>query len=353
MPGTSVRVFPRTELSSGDVLVSDGSATVTVSGALRITSGSLTNNGNLDVPGQLAMEGGDQIDGTTPFHAGTLRINTPDGVVVYNEVTVEDSMMMQHGVVTVDTSTPLHFGLSATSPEEWHDSYIEGRAIMDARQVGGGALPPFLGCSITGGSDLGSVSIIRTTGPEAIISEGGNESIAANWQVRTSVNPALPNRHMTFFWLPVHDNGKNTSAMDLYGSLLGRHDYEKVNTNSISAGDKEWRVYTQHRIGRFNQTFTLSDIYNPLTEPAVGQSIKRIFPNPFTDHLEVEMENTRDYPVQVRIVSADGRLVYQGTHQPANNTLHLDNLGYLPQGNYWIQMYTHGSTVATHIIKID
>lgn len=357
LPGTSVTVKSGTELSSAGVSVEPGS-NVDVPGTLRITGDEswLTNRGALEIGGQLAMEtpaGHQSIGGEEPFNVGTLRVNAPDGGVrINNELTIQDSAMLQHGIVLVDTATPLHFGINALTPAERSGSHIEGRAIMDARQVGSGALPMFLGCGITAGADLGSVTLVRTTGPGGIVTEGDHSSIAANWAIRTTANPDIPNRHITFFWLPEFDNYKDINNMDLYGSPLGTDNYEKLNNASVAVPGSNVRVYTQHRVARFNQIFTLSDRWNPLTEPAVGQRIVRVFPNPFVEKITVDIENTRNYPVVARMISATGKIVYQATAQPVNNSITLDNLGYLPQGNYWLHLYTHGSNVSTHVIKI-
>jgi len=351
-PGTGVKVLRGTELSSSGVNVSDGGK-VTVGGSLRITGGGLVNEGTTEISGQLAMEGGNAIGGSNPFNIGTLRINSPGGVEVSNELTIHDSMMMQHGNVYVDTSTPLHFGINALSPAERSGSYIEGRAIMDPRMVGGGSLPVFLGCAISGGADIGSVTIIRTNGPEGIVTQGAYTSIASNWAVISNRNPDIANRNITFYWLPEHDNGKDLGSIDLYGSLLGGKNFHKLNEASATVPGSGYRLFTQRRVGRFNQVFTLSDKSNPLAEPAIGQRIVSVFPNPFVETLTIDLENARNYPVVARFVDATGKIVYQGTHLPQNNRVVLSDLGYLPQGNYWLNLYIHGSTVSTHIIKIQ
>ena len=358
--------MPGTQLSSGGV-VSEAGSDIKVDGALRLTDGTFTVNGAVDIPGELAMEGGKAIVGSVPFPVGTFRINSPGGVDVSNELTVHDSMMMQHGIVYVDTATPLHFGISSASPAERSGSYIEGRAIMDYRVVGGGYLPAFLGCGITGGADVGSVSLIRTTGPEGIITrddpyaefdptnpnEEPHASIAANWEVRTTVNPDIANRDITFYWLPEHDNGKNLNEIDLYGSVIGRDRFEKLNDASRTIPNSNIRLFTQRRVERFNQVFTLSDKDNPLGTYAVGQRIVRIYPNPFVEKLTIKLENSGNYPVLTRIVDATGKLVYRSTQQPTGNEVVLNDLGYLPQGNYWLHLHIHGSDVSTHIIKIQ
>lgn len=354
LPGTGVKILAGTEVSTGGAIIAGGSS-VSVNGTLRITDGGITNHGDLDIPGSLAMESatGLVVNGSSPFNIGTLRINTPGGVTVTNTLTITDSMQFQHGIVSVDTASPVHFGISAASPGEYSGSHIAGRATMDYRSVGSGTLPAFLGCTISNGSDIGSVSITRTTGPDGIIREGENSSIATNWEVRTTTNPAAPDRHITFYWLPEFDNGKDISKIDLYGSSIGSYNYEKLNQSSQALPNSNVRVFTQKRVERFNQVFTLSDNLNNLREPAIGQRIISVFPNPFLDKLTIDLENTRNYPVIVRMVSSTGKTVYQSAHQPQNNQVVLTDLGYLPQGNYWLQLYIHGSTVSTHVIKIQ
>jgi hypothetical protein len=356
LSGTGIKVLPGTELRTSGLSLASGS-TMSVAGTLKLTDGSLTNHGSLEIPGSLALEnpgsGGLTVDGSSPFNIGTLRINTPSGVAVSNILTIDDSVQFQHGIISIDTSTPLHFGISAVSPGEYSGSYIIGRAIMDYRQVGSGSVPMFLGCSISHGSELGNVSITRTTGPEGIITEGTNSSIASNWEVRTTTNPSASDRNITFFWLPEFDNGKDISKIDLYGSQIGSDNYEKLNQSSVPVAHGNLRIYTQKRVERFNQVFTLSDNLNNLREPAIGQRIVSVFPNPFLDKLTISLENTRNYPVVVRIVNSTGQNVYQSAQQPQNNQVVLNDLGYLPQGNYWLQVYIHGSTASTHIIKIQ
>jgi hypothetical protein len=354
MSGTNVKVLPGTQLSTGNMLISE-SASAKVDGTLNMASGDLTTYGDLDVIGKLSFTGSaiQFLEGAVPFEAGNVIINNGSGVVFNNMVTVNDSLNLVNGVLYPNSQTPIHFSATAKNPVETTNSHINGRAIMDDRTVGKNEMPLFLGVAITDGADLGVVSVDRITGDEGIITESdSNQSIASKWTIRTSMEPEFANRDIGFQWLRTFDNGNDITKLDLYGAVVGTENYEKLNDKTAASPFTDMRSFVKRKVGRFNTTFTLSDVANPLEDGPIGQKITRVFPNPFTDHITVVLENSGDFPVTAKMISATGYVAYQQTIPTVKDTFELKNLDYLPQGTYWLQLYVHGSIVSTQVVKI-
>jgi len=306
------------------------------------------------VSGQLSFSGKSiqTVEGLQPFEAAKIEVNNPSGVEFNLGATIKDSLKLVKGKMSINTTTALLFSPTAKNPIETSDSYIEGHVIMNERQVGNNSLPLFLGCAISPGSDIGLVSIDRVTGPEGIITKGTYESIASKWTIRTSIETKVADRDVLFQWLPEFDNNKNIIDIDLYGTDIGDNTYAKLNNQSITMPLTGMRRFYKSNVGKFNRVFTLSDGKNPLRDIPVRQSISNIFPNPFFDHITIDFENSKGFPVIVKFISGTGQVAHVATVPSLNNRIEVKDLEYLPQGNYWLQIQIDGYTFSSQVKKI-
>lgn len=350
--GTQLKVLPGTKLSTNDLFIERG-AIADIAGTINL-KGDLVKNGDLLLDGQLTFSGKSiqTVEGSLPFEAAKIEINNPSGVEFKIGVTVLDSLKLLKGKLNISTSTALFFSQTAKNPVETSDSYIEGLVTMKERHVGSNSLPLFLGCAISPGSDIGVVSIDRVTGPEGIITKGTYESIASKWTIRTSIETKVADRDVLFQWLPEFDNNKNIIDIDLYGTDIGDNTYSKLNNQSITMPLTGMRRFYKSNVGKFNRVFTLSDGKNPLRDIPVPQGISRIFPNPFFDHITIDFENSKGFPVIVKFISGTGQVAHFATVPSVNNRIEVKDIEYLPQGNYWLQIQVDGYTFSAQITKI-
>ncbi len=75
----------------------------------------------------------------------------------------------------------------------------------------------------------------------------------------------------------------------------------------------------------------------------------RIYPNPTQDKLTVE-HNLSSLPVNIEILSTDGRLMMQAVANDLHNTY---SLSFLPQGIYWVRIRGADVVFSDKIIKVD
>lgn len=183
--------------ASGTVVLpqADYSETVTVSKNVVFQPTSSGSDTSLD---DLVMNGA----GVTMTLNGNLLIN--------NAVTLTD------GNINVN-SGELRLGTSASDITEISISQIAGMVTMDPRAVGTGAIS-LLGVSIAANAadNLGNVSISRSTGTGAIIVDGPNSSIAANWDITVDTQPTNAGRDVTFTWLSDFDNAIDMAQVSVF-----------------------------------------------------------------------------------------------------------------------------------------
>ena len=258
--GTKLSILPGTSVSSGgDVVLQPGSV-LDLQGQLSF-KGNFTYNGTAYfAPGSRLVANGSsrqRMQGARPYSLPHFTVNNSAGVDVATPVSITDSLVLTNGILYSTAAAPVHFAPTAATPAETAGSHISGYAIMDERAVGEGALAPFLGFALSEGEDVGGLQLTRVSGPEGVVSAvAPKTSIAARWQVQTTLQPVASSRSATFSWLSALDNNINMRALDLYAAGASGV-YRKLNGDSVDISALTPRRFTT-RLDTLDRTYTFS-----------------------------------------------------------------------------------------------
>lgn len=339
-PGTTLTIQQGTTFSTAGDLAIGTNANLVNEGTIRLV-GDLVNNGNRDLNGTFVLNGkSDQyLSGTDSFSFHNLELSTAHAVTLESRVAITGRLTFSRGVLHCSDEHPVVFTHAAQNPVESLDGYINGTAIMQERSVGTNTID-FLGARINAGSDLGDVSIIRTTGDSAITPIGNDSSIASKWLIASSVKTA-GNRDVSFSWLPVFDNKKDLESLELFAThihnkeryvRLTNHDrYKSPVSVTLTT---EMRICTREELDYLNRTFTLST-GGALTSVDEQNKITT-FPNPATDHINLLLENYEDWATNVRVVLTDayGKVISEKVYPLNGNIITITDIAKLNAGVY-------------------
>lgn len=260
-PGTVLAVYPGTELTFNQDLVIENGAFMDQFGSLFL-KGNFTNRGyssfgrtaKLYANGTVAQS----FNSNETLYLPHLAVNNAAGLTLNTPVMIIDSLVLVNGVLQSSAANPVRFDITAANPEESANSYILGQAIMEEREVGSAAFDPFLGFSMGAGADVGNLTLVRNTGPDAVITAvGPKTSIAANWNISTTLFPTQAARNTTFSWVSSVDNNINMTAVDLYGRS-GSDPFKKLNQTSVNISGADPRSFSFANMDTLIRTFTAS-----------------------------------------------------------------------------------------------
>jgi hypothetical protein len=214
----------------------------TITGTLTLAGGIFDNNGSADDKiltlgnnAEIRRAAGTLT--TAPSFAGNINLEYYSSVVsdttgpempvsgsVLNNLTVSTTQNLTlgsniyvNGALSVTGSNiytgpnTIHFGLTAVNPSELVSARIIGNAVMDSRPIGTGTIN-FLNANITGGTDVGNVTINRVTGDH--ITYAGNQGINAIWNINAGGSTPYSDRNLILSWSSQDDNGKPFSSSD-------------------------------------------------------------------------------------------------------------------------------------------
>lgn len=188
-----------------------GQVTVNATTVFNFGNASFTSGSSIVLP--------DNIFVASPITIASLTVNRTNGVTFGNQaITVDNSTTLTLGNLITNASGSIRYSTTATSPIESSASHIVGYAEMNLRAVGTGAID-FLGFNMASGvENIGSMSIVRRTGPSGINTFNTNQSIASTWNVTISGSEPVSGRNLVFRWLPEFDNV--TSSINQYQSYI-------------------------------------------------------------------------------------------------------------------------------------
>ncbi|NUQ83039.1 MAG: hypothetical protein HUU10_15660, partial [Bacteroidetes bacterium] len=155
-----------------------------------------------------------------------LHVGNPNG----GGITLTD------GSLNAGTS-PITF-FTANSPSiigQTETNKIIGTVNMVKKIGTGSSTMGAIGLSIAAGTDsLGTVTITRKTGSAGIVSVGGNDGIARQYTISSTL-PPVSGRDLTFSWLAADDNGKNLTDGVLYKSSNAGETWEPLEFGDYSS----------------------------------------------------------------------------------------------------------------------
>ncbi|CAN0399973.1 unnamed protein product, partial [Phaeothamnion confervicola] len=162
------------DMQNGTFNVQDNPLTLhTTAVPLLRTSGQFTfgSNGSIEF-GDILHTGGPALTVTNSIFLSAPVMNRisvcrTNGALLGNQDITVNQAVFTFGNLTTNASAHLRFSITATNPVETSSSKIIGYADMLPRTVGTAALT-FLGVNLAAGSNVGTVSIGRVTGPSGI-----------------------------------------------------------------------------------------------------------------------------------------------------------------------------------------
>ncbi len=355
-PGTAIVVQQGTSMVFAQNLGIQSGGTLNTDGNIIMNAGSFADTGTalFTSTSSLVYNGvtAQQLYIPAPLTLGTLVLNNSNGLAPNNSITILDSLVLVNGIYYTDTTTPIHFANSAANPAESNISRIIGRAIMDPVVVGTNAVN-FLGCSMAAGSDMGTVTIVRNSGPAAVAIIGlGDTSIAQNWAIGSTNNTANPSRNITFSWLSSVDNNRDMHTIYPYSTEGAGYVALNNTARDVSATDP--RVY-QLAVNSYNKLFTFSD-HNPVGVKTIQVAETKVtaFPNPFGSVLSLSIVKEDDEPVQVRVMDMSGKTMMANTYKAGRTTvISLTEVGGLPVGSYLVQVYNDHFGKSIKLVKAE
>ncbi len=191
-------------------------------------------------------------------------------LTLLGDLTISNQVVFTNGNINTNANT-LIFGNTAIDPAinpatngEKSASRIIGKA-QTTRVVGVGALT-YLGVDIPAGTDLGNVTLLRTSdtniGVTGIVTVGTNNSIACNWLITPQFNVGRNN--VSFNWLPDLNNGKDLNNLSIWSlePAVGSN-WIKQTVDFVAPTTSPLVSSITVNATNFS-TWTISDIVNPL-----------------------------------------------------------------------------------------
>lgn len=258
--GTTLTVLPGTTVSLGQDAVLLPGSVLEQQGILSF-KGNFTNNGVAQFhPGSRLLANGNtrqQMSGSGVYSLPYFALDNSAGLDIFTPISITDSLVLTNGALSSTAAAPVRFTPTAAAPVETAAGYISGHAIMEEREVGIKAMTPFLGFSLAAGEEVGALQLTRITGPGGVVSSvAPKTSIAARWQVQTTVHPIASGRTATFSWHPLLDNNINMRSVDLYAAGASGV-YRKLNGDSVDISRLAPRSFS-FALDTLDRTYTLS-----------------------------------------------------------------------------------------------
>jgi hypothetical protein len=265
------------QLSTGVILNSN----LTMNGNLTLSAGTFSMNGySLTIKGAIVSSGGNLSGGTTscisfignspattlPTVIGglnNLTLNRPNGINLSGNNTVNGMLLFQAGYLNTGSDT-LFLGSSALDSGETSAHYLKGNLKITIPNIGTGSSNfGNIGLSISSQPDtLGSVSVVRVSGPVGIISSNGNTGIAHNWRLTSANEPVVNGRYLTFSWVGSDNNGRIPAISQVWRKVSSSNFI--LFSNLGASGSDPYSISSNLTYNLNNTTWTVSDTLNPL-----------------------------------------------------------------------------------------
>ncbi len=171
--------------------------------------------------------------------------------------------------------------------------------------------------------------------------ETQGEDVALHWATASEINNAFFDiQHSTdgLHFTPIaRINGQGNSSITHHYHYLHKSPERKVNYYKIKQVDEDG-----------------SHAFSSIVVATLNTA-KRHFsvsPNPFSTHLDLQMQRPLLHPATVELFDLHGKQVYSGT-MPAANTEHRIALATLPNGLYILKIESEGEVFSEKIMKVN
>jgi hypothetical protein len=235
--------------NSAPLATTSGRVTMNASSILQFGASGLTTGSTIVLPASIF---------TAAPTISSMVVNRTNGATLSNQPITVTTATFTLGDLNTNTLGRLKFSLTATSPTESGASKIIGYAEMVSRAVGMGAVD-FLGMSVAAGTnDVGSMTIVRRTGPGHENVFNSNESISVSWDVTATTNPAA-GRSVLFRWLPAFDNNTISTLRFQKYFYNGGPGWTSLGTLQLLTATTPLRTTAASPATDLNDTFTVTD----------------------------------------------------------------------------------------------
>lgn len=227
-----------------------GQVTMNSSSVLQFGAPGLTTGSTIVLPGSIFA---------AAQTISAMVVNRTNGATLGNQpITVTSTATFTLGDLNTNAAGRLKFSSAATSPTESSASKIIGYAEMESRVIGTGAID-FLGMSVAAGANnVGSMIIVRRTGPGESNVFNSNESITVSWDVTATTNPAA-GRSVLFRWLPAFDNNAISTLRFQKYFYNGGPGWTAFGALQLLTATTPLRVTAASSATDLNDTFTVTD----------------------------------------------------------------------------------------------
>jgi hypothetical protein len=177
------------------------------------------------------------------------KLNVLSGKVL--QASLNDSIILSSSATLTETFV---------NPANQH--FVRGK--IHTTRVVGVAAENFggMGVALTAGSNLGTVEVTRLSGTSLVSPITLNSGILRSWKVTPSVQPALPDRNITFTWPSQEDNSLDMITAILFKRTDGTQPFVALTAPTDVTGSDPHSI-TYSGIPSFSE-FTVADLSNPL-----------------------------------------------------------------------------------------
>jgi hypothetical protein len=178
-----------------------------------------------------------------PFYELEMRTGngaSQDGAVLLSDVYISHALLLTDGILKAPTPYRVIFPTTALSPVELPTAFILGYAEMEDRNIGTAALD-FLNLDMAAGADVGTLHLLRTTGPDGIRLIDGAVSIASTWDINATQVPTA-GRNLQFRWVSPLDNAIDLSIATVYRRDGMAATWQQIDFPSPAAGEPRTRA---------------------------------------------------------------------------------------------------------------
>lgn len=268
--GGAIKSINQTTTANGDVNIDPGTsldfgATASVLNAKAdiVNQGSTIGTGLGKI--ELNGAGVQNMSGSGTYR--NLDINNNNNVNSSGIPTISSKLnVLQGKVLQASLNDSIILGSSATLTETFinpaNQHFVRGK--VHTTRVVGVAAENFggLGVALTAGSNLGTVEVTRLSGVALTSPITLNSGIVRSWKVTPSVQPALPNRNITFSWPSQDNNSLDMTTAILFKRVDGTQPFVAVTAPTDVTGSDPHSI-TYSGIPSFSE-FTVADLNNPL-----------------------------------------------------------------------------------------
>jgi|GEM_PF-1391411 len=171
------------------------------------------------------------------------------------------------------------------------------------------------------------------------------KDVDLSWQVATEINHDYYEVERSF---DATNYSSITKVTGIYNNSGGSYTYTDANILSLATSSQ---IY--YRLKMVSKTGDIT--YSNTVHVSTGSTISEVnaYPNPFQDHLVLNMTFQKSGPVGITITDMSGKTVSTQTIQVAqgNTTININNLAHLAKGLYMLRITNAETVITKKILK--